>query len=405
MSARPRFQITGFRQLMAVAISTRLVVDTLTQFFNSFLAIVAVGVGVDAITLGRLVSLRSAVGLAAPVFGTLADRVGYRRIMRLGLLLAASGALLTGISTDVWMIAGGMVLSGLGLSAFVPTLQAYMSARLPYERRAQGIGTLEYSWALAGIIGLSLTGLLIGAAGWRAPFFVISGGLMLGWLAFGFLPSARDGEGVRLRPTLGAGRGSTVQNLRAFFVLPHSNRSTYALYIANGFFFFAQFHILISHSSWLKTEYGLGPELLGTVALIQGVADLVGSVLVSTITDRVGKKRSVLIGMVGSFVIYATLPFFNTGLLPVVIALGLMRLFFEFGIVSNISLLSEQVPEQRGKVMTLAAAFTLTASTIAGLTGPWAYATYGVWGLGSISAIFTGLAALILWTLVHEGGA
>jgi predicted MFS family arabinose efflux permease len=395
--------LTSFRQLMAVAISTRLVVDTKTQFFNPFLATMAAGMGVDVVTLGRLVSLRSAMGMAAPIFGSLADRLGYRRIMRMGLLLAAAGTFLLGASTNLWMIALGMILSGVGLSSFVPTLQAYMSARLPYDRRAQGIGILEYAWALASIVGLSLMGILIDAQGWRAPFFVMGSGMLLGWLAFGLLPSAAEsGEGVRLQPVLQLSSVSLPQRARTFFRLSTNNRSAYALMSANGLFFFAQFHILIIHGGWLQAEYGLTAAILGTVALIQGVADLGGSVLVSLITDKVGKRRSVLIGMIGVFFVYAVLPFVNVGLLPVVAALAAMRLFFEFGIVSNISLMSEQVPEQRGKVMTLSAAFTLAASTLAGLTGPWAYIRWGVVGLGPIAALCVALSIFLVLGFVRE---
>ncbi|MBX3000276.1 MAG: MFS transporter [Caldilineaceae bacterium] len=398
-----RFRLTSFRQLMAVAISTRLVVDTKTQFFNPFLATIAAGVGIDVVTLGRLVSLRSAMGMAAPIFGSLADRLGYRRIMRMGLLLAAAGAFLLGFSTNLWMIALGMIFSGLGLSSFVPTLQAYMSARLPYDRRAQGIGILEYAWALASIVGLSLMGLLIDAQGWRAPFFVMGGGLLLGWLAFGLLPgAAEEGEGVRLQPVFQLSGVSIPQRARTFFRLSSNNRSAYALMIANGFFFFAQFHILIIHGGWLQAEYGLTAALLGTVALVQGLADLGGSVLVSLITDKVGKKRSVLIGMIGVFFIYAALPFLNISLLSVVAALAAMRLFFEFGIVSNITLISEQVPDQRGKVMTLSAAFTLAASTLAGLSGPWAYVRWGVLGLGPIAALCVILSITLVVSFVKE---
>ncbi|MEZ4831810.1 MAG: MFS transporter [Caldilineaceae bacterium] len=274
---KPRRQLAGFRQLMAVAIATRLVIDTKTQIFNPFLATVAAGVGLDVVTLGRLVSIRSAMGLASPFFGALADRSGYRRVMRLGLLMAAAGTLLIGLSNGMWTLIPGMILSGLGLSSFVPTLQAYVSARLPYERRAQGIGVLEYAWALAGIVGLSLLGLWLEAQGWRAPFFVMAAGMAVGFVAFAFMPSAReDGALAPPEPVSASSIADLPQRLRAFFRLESNNRSAYALIVANAFFFFAQFHILIIHGGWLQAEYGLSPALLGTIALIQGVADLGG---------------------------------------------------------------------------------------------------------------------------------
>lgn len=63
--------------------------------------------------------------------------------MRLGLLLAALGYLVVGLSTSLGLAAVGMVIGGLGTFAFVPTLQAYLSTRLPFNKRARGLGTLD----------------------------------------------------------------------------------------------------------------------------------------------------------------------------------------------------------------------------------------------------------------------
>ena len=54
-----------------------------------------------------------------------------------------------------WQILGW----GLGIACFVPNLHAYLSARLPYSLRARGLGMVEYSWALTGIIGAVALGI------------------------------------------------------------------------------------------------------------------------------------------------------------------------------------------------------------------------------------------------------
>lgn len=390
-----KFQLSTVRQLLAASIATRLAVDTTTQLFNPFLVTIAAGLGLDVLTLGRLVSLRSLMGLGAPLFGSAADRFGYRRVMRIGLLLAAAGMFFIGSGGGLTTVVAGMVLSGVGLSAFVPTLQAYVSARLPYHIRARGIGILEYSWALAGIVGLFAMGFLFEGVGWQAPFFVLGAGMLAGWVLFAFLPAARSDRPPQ-QPEMA---GFSLARLTAFFDLGPNRRSAYAVIASASLLFFSLFHVIIAHGAWLEAEYGLGPALLGSVALAQGLADLCGSVLVSLITDRVGKKRSVQAGMIGALLVFIALPFVNIGLWPVIAALVLMRFTFEFGIVANISLASEQAPDRRGKVMTLAAAVNLTAATITGFSGPWAYTTFGVWGLGPVAAVCTaiGLVVLTVW--------
>ena len=115
----------------------------------------------EIVVLGRLVSLRSLAGLSAPLFGNAADSYGYRRIMRLSLLLSATGMFLLGSGAGIWFVVAGMIVSGAGLTGFLPTCQAYISARLPFAQRARGIGVLEYSWAMAGIVGLPLMGFFL----------------------------------------------------------------------------------------------------------------------------------------------------------------------------------------------------------------------------------------------------
>jgi MFS family permease len=166
-------------RLIGMSMVTRLLVDTSVQIFAPFLTIIAAGLGTDAVTLGRLISLRSAVGLVAPLFGALADRLGYRRIIRLTLLIAVAGLFLTGGSSNVGLTTLGMVLTGVGLASVVPPLQAYLSAQLPPSHHARGLAIVEYAWALAGIVGLFLAGQLIAATSWRAPFFALGGGLLL----------------------------------------------------------------------------------------------------------------------------------------------------------------------------------------------------------------------------------
>jgi hypothetical protein len=68
------------------------------------------------------------------------------------------------------MVALAMMLSGLGISAFVPNLQAFISSRLPYTAACARAG---HDRVLVGAdrhhraVGRRL--LLIAATGWRRP--------------------------------------------------------------------------------------------------------------------------------------------------------------------------------------------------------------------------------------------
>ena len=384
-------------RLIVIGLITRLVTDTAVQIFFPFLPVIAAGWRTSSVAAGRLVSLRSAMGLFSPAFGTLADRRGYRFTMRLGLFLGVIGYLLIGLSTNLWSAAVGMVLAGLGTFSFVPTLQAYLSIRLPFNRRARGLGMLEYSWALSGIFGLYLVGVLIDAYGWRVPLFVISGLMLVALLWYGRLPAARQQT-----ESLNDSFTFSWAAVREFFELGQNRRSAWAVLAVATCNMLAAVNIFISYGTWLVREYGLGAVQLGSVALILGIADLSGSVLMSLVGDKMGLRRSVLGGTVLAILGYGLLPVLNQSLVMAVVGLVISRFTFEFTVVGLIALVSEQSPAYRGKMMTMAAAAALLGSSAAGFIGPWIYEMYAVLGLSLVSVSVMLFSLLLLWLFVLE---
>lgn len=389
---------------MATAMSARLILDIATQIFNPFLPIIAAGLNASVVDTGRLVSLRSAMGLVAPLFGALADRIGYRIVMQIGLVTNGAGMIWVASSNSALGAAPGMVLAGLGMACFLPNLQAYLSARLPYTRRARGLGMLEYTWALTGIVGLSLIGLLISLAGWRAPFYILGMGMFIMAFVFRALPPSATGP-ITIGPESEQAPPPFKLNgvsIRRFFDLGAQARSAYTAIAVSALNTYSALQLILIHGAWLNAEYGLGPVELGQVAIVLGVFDLVASVSVSLFTDRFGKRRSVIVGSTGALVGYLAVPIFNVGLVPAIGVLAFIRGFFEFAIVANFPLLSEQAPERRGKVMTLNAAASLGAATIAGLTTPLIFTEYGINGVAMLSAVCASVGLFFLITRVRE---
>ena len=402
MSDVPDENSLSFPRLIALGISTKLMIDTSNQLFNPFLNIIAAGLGTDTVTLGRLIGLRSAMGLVTPLLGGWADRYGYRRILQAALLLAALGMLLIGVSQTLWVVTIGMMISGIGIASFVPNLHAYLSARLPYARRGRALGMIEYAWALTGILGLSVMGLVIDAYGWRLPFYILAALLLVMAVVFGRLPAS----GARSAAAAGTPRSSfTLRAFVGFFDLGEHARSCYSSMAVAVLTYFSGVQLMIVHGVWLSADYGLSASQLGGVALILGFFDLAASVSVSLFTDRIGKRRSVILGSIGALIAYLLLPLFNTGLVSAVIAIAVARSFFEFAIVSYFPLLSEQVPEQRGKVMSLSTAFVLSGGAVASMVGPWVYRNYGIAGLSLSAALPVALALVIAVVAVRERAA
>lgn len=396
-AAAPTPEIS-FARLISTSIGVRILFDIAIQIFNPFLAMFAQGIGTSITTLGLMLSLRNAMGLLSPFFGAYADRHGYRLVMRIGILLAAAGIFIFAISTNAWMAAPGMILAGLGVAAFVPNLLAYLSARLPYAQRGRGIGMLEYSWALTGIAMLFI-GFIIAAIGWRIPLLILSAALVVASFVIAALPAAHQTH--HAEPSTPASTDIPAR-IRGFFDLGRTARSAYGDILVGALTLTATMQFMIIYGAWLYDEYGLNAGQLGVVAFVFGLFDLSASVSVSLFTDRIGKRRSVIIGSALAIFFYLLLPALNRGVVLLVIGLGLARMASEFAIVSNFPLLSEQVPTQRGKVMTLSTAAAFSASSIAPLFAPTIYTTVGPNVVALISAALSALALLLLLTIVRE---
>jgi predicted MFS family arabinose efflux permease len=384
-TTQSRFKRGGNRQLIGLGLAARIAVDTTTQLFYAFLPIIAAGIGVTPLVMGRLISIRSIAGLFAPLAGAVTERSGYRPILRATLIIAAVGLIIVAFSRQAAMAAVGMVFVGAGLFSFVPLLQAFASERLSAENRARGMGIIEYGFAISSLAGIFLVGQLIDAFTWRTPLFVMAVALIGTGLSFGLLP-----------PSAKQPRNPT--SLRTLFDITENRRGVWIAIVITSLVIFGAIHTFSAYSTWLFLEYGFGARELSFLALAFGVIDISGSGLVSLRLDRIGRKRALIIGSIIGVVAYLLLPIMATLTLPLaLVCLLCCRFAFEFSMVSSIIIASEAAPTQRARAMTLSAAVVTAVLALAGLTGTQAYASWGLIGLSMPSAIAFGLVGLIAW--------
>ncbi len=375
----------SLRRLLPPMITSRLLGDTANQLFNPFLGTIAAGIGISNQQLGLLVSLRSLSGLSGPALGALADRRGYLTLARLGIILMATGLVVLSLSNSVWTAGAAMLPMGVALGLINPALQAYVGSFVSHSQRARGMGMFEYSWALSGILGLSALGWLIAAFGWRAGVLTLAALLLLSLLLLRKLPATAP-QAARSQLQAGGVIGSV---------------SLWCGIAAVGLIFYASLNVMIIHGVWLGEEFAFSPAALGTVALVLGLADLSGAILVSRSGDRLKPRRLVLAGTLLSAVAYL-LPLAISGLAGVLLALVLMRAFMQVSFVSMLPILSEQRPAARARVLALSAAAGQIGMAVATSSGPWFYSRFGPGALGAVSAGAALAAFLLVLFFVHD---
>jgi predicted MFS family arabinose efflux permease len=104
---------------------------------------------------------------------------------------------------------------------------------------------------------------------------------------------------------------------------------------------------------WLNESFAFQITALGGASAVIGISELIGEGGVSLISDRLSKKKAVLVGLLGSSLSAAVLPFLGRTRTGAVIGLFLFYLSFEFTIVSVIPLMTGVVPEARATLMAL----------------------------------------------------
>lgn len=376
-----------WRRNLAVLLFARTCINLQFRIVYPFLPAISRGLGVPLESASLLVTVRSVVGALSPLYGIAADRFGRRSMMLAGLLALVVGTGLAALAPGLGVALIAFALLGFSKAAYDPAMQAYVGDAVPYQRRGRVMSLLEISWSLSWFVGVPIAGFVIAASGWRGPFVLIAVAAGVALLAL-----------WRLCPDCGRSataidRGSVLAGFRK---VPWRRALPFLLFtwLLTG----ANENVFIVYGAWLEKQYGLAVSAVGIASLVISVAELVAEFASAGLVDRLGKRRSVLIGMFLSVAAYLVLAPLAGSLAGGLAGIGLMFLTFEFSIVASIPLISEVAPEARGTMMALNVAAASLARVAGSLSGPRLWAANGLAGVALTSAAVALLAAVLLWS-------
>jgi MFS transporter, DHA1 family, inner membrane transport protein len=127
---------------------------------------------------------------------------------------------------------------------------------------------------------------------------------------------------------------------------------------------------------------------------IIGVAELSGEIMTASFADRLGLKRSIIIGIILSVLCYVLLPFTSHTLSFAFMSLFVLFLIYEFTIVSSLSLSTELLPASRATMMSGFFAAAGLGRVIGSLAGSHIWLAGGILATGLVSGLSC-VAALI----------
>ena len=374
-------------QLTGIAF-TRTVLYTGHRMVYPFLPVIARGLGVSLETAAVAVTVRSALGIFSPILGALGDVQGRKRAMVVGILCFIVGSLVVAVLPTYPGLLAGLILAGVGLMFFDPAIQAYVGDRVPYERRALGMAAVEFGWSGAFLLGVPLVGLIIERSQYNIPFYGLAG---LGLLSALLMAAVLPGDVVEKGTNISFGQGlkevvthvPSVAALMVTLVMITGTRS-----------------IMIIYGAWFETSFGMSPERLGIVSSVVGVAGLAGLVLVGLISDTLGKRWSMILGLSINLLAAVSFPFLGHRVWVTVSVMFLFFASFEFSVVTGFSLLSELRPRARATLMAFNAAALSGGDALGSYLGSQIYSG-SIRPNAVLSAVLSGAAILLLLSIVR----
>jgi len=113
-----------------------------------------------------------AQAVSVPVYAKLADTVGRKPIMLVGIGLFLVGSVLCGFAWDMTSLIVFRAVQGLGAGAVMPVSITITGDLYTVRERARVQGYIASVWAASSVIGPTLGGLFAGYLDWRWIFFI-----------------------------------------------------------------------------------------------------------------------------------------------------------------------------------------------------------------------------------------
>ncbi|MBP1779077.1 MAG: sugar phosphate permease, partial [candidate division NC10 bacterium] len=225
------------------------------------------------------------------VAGAVAARIGPRRVIAVGLAVAAAGMLMTGLSDTYAPALAGRLLTGFGSAA--ANIPAHTIVGLWFSRARRGLVTGVASSGAS--VGLIVAGPLIpwiissyGDSGWRVSWYVLAGGTFVLAVAAFFVLRDKPGyepEGMETEASHGR-----VSWRKLYF-----SGSVWHLGAVYFCFGFAYMIYLTFFTKRLISDLGYTQEAAGTLFMIIGWASLACGVLWGWVADVIGRKAAMTI--------------------------------------------------------------------------------------------------------------
>jgi SHS family lactate transporter-like MFS transporter len=240
------------------------------------------GTEISAVTFAILLTLAMRP-LGAFLFGRAADRWGRRPTLMVDVLLYSFIEFASGFSPSLTALLVLRALYGVAMGGEWGVGASLTMESIPPHARGFVSGLLQSGYPTGYFIASIVYALLFPVIGWRGMFMV------------GVLPALlvlyirrRVPESPSWDPAATA-RSGTLSILRS-----HWRLGIYAVVLMTAFNFFSH-GTQDLYPTFLQVQHGLSPHAVGTIAAIYNVGAIIGGIVCGSLSERIGRRRMIVI--------------------------------------------------------------------------------------------------------------
>src|ERR1700736_4683916 len=221
--------------------------------------------------------------VGAFLFGRAADRWGRRPTLMVDVLLYSLIEFASGFSPNLTVLLVLRALYGVAMGGEWGVGASLTMESIPPHARGFVSGLLQSGYPTGYFIASIVYGLLFPIIGWRGMFMV------------GVLPALlvlyirrRVPESPSWEPGAAA-RSGTMSVIRS-----HWRLGIYAVLLMTAFNFFSH-GTQDLYPTFLQVQHGLSPHTVGVIAAVYNVGAIVGGIVCGTLSERIGRRRMIVI--------------------------------------------------------------------------------------------------------------
>lgn len=320
-------------------------------------------------------------GLFQLVFGYLAERFGKRQVISFSMVFFTISTALCAIAAGITDLAIYRALTGIFAASVMPISFALIGDLFPLKERQSAIGTFMASTLLGQGLSMAIGGSIAFFLDWRSVFIIYS---LLSLIPTVLLltvgkqiPSSKNPESKMFAPYL-----TLLKNPASSMI--------YLLVLLEGIFLLGSFSFL---GGFIAKQFGFNNFLIGLIMTAFGIMAVVGGRVSGKISARIGKKKTIVTGLLLVAAANALFVTIGTVLVFVIIGICLMGLGFILAHSTFVTIATEFAAKARSYATSMVAFFFMGGGGLGTAIGGRIVGSFGMntlfiaYGLGLVLVI------------------